>query len=68
MTLLKFFSTWKSDSKSHRDVFDHAYIEGFSNGFEAGLRMSSEVDKMALNKAKETAIYETLGRLNARSN
>ena len=64
MTLFQFFSQWKSKSETHRDVHEYAYIEGYSNGFESGLKMASEIDKIVINKAKEVAIDETLRRLN----
>lgn len=64
MTLLQFFSAWKNRSSTHKDVFDHAYIEGFSNGFEYGLKMASEVDKISIKHIRDNAIDATLGRLN----
>ena len=65
--LSRFLNLKKDNPSTHRDVFDHAYIEGFSNGFETGLRMSSEVDKLTLDRIRTNAIDDTLRRLNGSS-
>ena len=64
MTLSQFFSAWKSKPLGPRNELNQAYIEGFSSGFETGLKMVSEVDKQVIHHIKSEAIDEALRRLN----
>jgi len=64
MTLFPFYLQWKNKPQVRQDILDQAYIQGYSNGFESGLKMASEVDKIALKNIKDSTIDQTLRRLN----
>ena len=67
MRLLEFFSRFrKADNQKEEEYFfqESEYIRGFERGFEIGLKMSSQVDRMALEMARSEGIEEILNRFN----
>jgi len=66
MRLLEFFlRSKKDDNKPSEELYSESeYIRGFESGFEVGLRMASQVDKMALDMARTDGIEEILKRFN----
>ena len=60
MTLFQFFLAWKNRIKARNE---NAYITGYSDGFNRGIQMASEMDKQAVKRIRESAIDEALERL-----
>lgn len=67
MKLLEYFLRWRKggNQREEEEFFQEAeYIRGFERGLEVGLKMSSQVDRMALEMAKTEGIEEILKRFN----
>lgn len=66
MKLLEYFLQFRKDKKQVSEEYyaESEYIRGFQSGFEVGLKMSSQVDKMALDMARTEGIDEILKRFN----
>lgn len=67
MKLLEFFLQWrKAGNQREEDAFfqEAEYVRGFERGLEIGLKMASQVDRMALDMAKTEGIEEILKRFN----
>jgi len=72
MKLLEYFLQWrKADKKeqvSEEYYAESEYMRGFQSGFETGLKMSTQVDRMALDMARTDGIDEILKRFNEPGN
>lgn len=69
MTL--FGSWWQSKNEPKKEEINprskedhiHTFIDGFSSGFELGMKMASTFDQKIKDRLKQDAIEEALGRL-----
>lgn len=71
MRLLEFFLQWRkaANQREEDEFFQEAeYVRGFERGLEIGLKMASQVDKMALDMAKTEGIEEVLNRFRESGN
>lgn len=69
MTLSKWYWPFKNTKKEstlvpHAAPLELAYIEGFESGFEMGLKMASTLDEKAKKHIYDSALDESLKRLN----
>lgn len=69
MKLLEFFFQWQKANKRvepHTEEYyaESEYMRGLDRGIEIGLRMASQVDRMALDMARTDGIEEILKRFN----
>lgn len=68
MRLLEYFSQFRKVDKSKEYIQEYEYMRGFQSGFEIGLKMSSQIDRMALDMARTEGIEEILKRFNESGN
>lgn len=62
MTLFGF--SWPSKKIENAAAIESAFLEGLSRGFELGVKYAGEIDRAALDNARNRAISETLERIN----